>query len=1062
MSLIAREKDDTERARARLYVVFTSHLDSQWRWTIQTTIRHFLHRTLLDNFERMRSHPRYALSFEGAFRYQLIEQHYPEEFQELVALVRQGRWHPAGGMLDAPDTNVPSPESLIRHLLYGNDYFEAKFGRRSVDLFLPDCFGFPWSLPTLAAHCGIRGLSSQKHVRWMAPAELPFDIGRWEGPDGASIVAVLDPGGYGRPLREDLSRSAAWRERIEGRRRQGGPAVAYGYYGLGDRGGAPDPTSLDYLERSLSGDGDIEIVHGASDQFFRDLSPADRDRLPVHRGDLLLPTHGTGCWTSQAVLKKWNRRCEILAEAAERACLAADWLGAQPYPERELRNEWTRFLWHQMHDDVTGTSSPEAYRFTWNDLILAQNRLSGLLSSAVSAVARGLDTDGAGPALVVFNALGSAREGLVDTWVRFESDPPRMVRVLDPEGLEVPCQELDRRDGRLRLLFPARVPSVGFAVYRVLAAEADLLNPVDSELAVSARHLENSRYRVHVDEAGAVSSLVDKHLGRELLSAPMDLELLPDRSARWPAWEIRYEDVCAKPSPLAETAQVRIAERGPVRVKLEITRTAGETTFRQWLSLAAGAPGEHLEVEHEIDWHSPGKLLKAAFPVAIERERAVATYDLGLGSIERAPNTREKYEVPAHEWADLSSETWGVSILSRHSYGWDRPEAARLRLSLLRSPSALRRFAHQAAQDFGRHRLAYAILGHGPLARAEVSARAASFGRPFFAFQAEGHAGELGRRFSLFGVSGNAELMALKKSERTEQWIARVRETGGEPADVRLEASGPIVKAAEIDGCEREPRPQPTDRGKLATRLPGFAPRTFRLDVARSRDHDTRQPNLEQAPVPLPFDTRATSFHGHRGTDFDGRGHSLPGELYPEGSRFLGVDLAFGPNAPGARNALACRGQEVELPPGDFDRLLLVAAATDRRGAVVEIAGLSSLRGAGVRVEGSAATARLRIPYYSGFVGQWKRFSGRIGFLLRRFQPGFIERTPVVWTSSHRHDRKVRDQVYTHCYLFAFEGSISPGARALKLPRAPRVKIFAATAFASARASIEPGHDFYE
>ena len=151
MALVPGQNPIQPATKPRLYLVATSHLDTQWRWTIQTTIRHFLRRTLLDNFERMRSSPGYVLSFEGAFRYQLAEEYYPKEFQELLRLVREKRWRPAGAMLDAPDTILPSPESLIRHILYGNGYFEAKLGCRCVDLFLPDCFGFPWSLPTVGS-----------------------------------------------------------------------------------------------------------------------------------------------------------------------------------------------------------------------------------------------------------------------------------------------------------------------------------------------------------------------------------------------------------------------------------------------------------------------------------------------------------------------------------------------------------------------------------------------------------------------------------------------------------------------------------------------------------------------------------------------------------------------------------------------------------------------------------------------------------------------------------------------------------------------------------------------
>jgi len=111
---------------------------------------------------------------------------------------------------------------------------------------------------------------------------------------------------------------------------------------------------------------------------------------------------------------------------------------------------------------------------------------------------------------------------------------------------------------------------------------------------------------------------------------------------------------------------------------------------------------------------------------------------------------------------------------------------------------------------------------------------------------------------------------------------------------------------------------------------------------------------------------------------------------------------------------------------------------------------------------GGSIDGSVRVPYYSGFVGQWKLFSGRIGFLLRRWKPGFIERTPVAWVGSHRHDRRVRDQVYTYCYLFLIEIPVSPGARTSKLPNAPDVKLFAATVSRANDWSLEPAALFYD
>jgi hypothetical protein len=198
----------------RLYLVATSHLDTQWRWTVQDTIREYLPRTLDENFARFEKYPGYVLSFEGAFRYQLIEEYYPKLFERLKEYVTAGRWFPAGSMLDAPDVNIASSESLIRHLLYGSRFFERKLGANGIDIFLPDCFGFSWSLPSIAAHCGLKGFSSSKLVRWMKTAEKPFDVGVWEGPDGARILCAIHPDGYGERLEEDPSRSREWIDRI--------------------------------------------------------------------------------------------------------------------------------------------------------------------------------------------------------------------------------------------------------------------------------------------------------------------------------------------------------------------------------------------------------------------------------------------------------------------------------------------------------------------------------------------------------------------------------------------------------------------------------------------------------------------------------------------------------------------------------------------------------------------------------------------------------------------------------------------------------------------------------
>ena len=50
---------------------------------------------------------------------------------------------------------MPSGESLIRQFLFGQRYFETKFGKRCETSFLPDSFGMSGALPQLMRGAGV-------------------------------------------------------------------------------------------------------------------------------------------------------------------------------------------------------------------------------------------------------------------------------------------------------------------------------------------------------------------------------------------------------------------------------------------------------------------------------------------------------------------------------------------------------------------------------------------------------------------------------------------------------------------------------------------------------------------------------------------------------------------------------------------------------------------------------------------------------------------------------------------------------------------------------------------
>ena len=395
-------------SRPHLHAVLLAHLDTQWRWTERDSAERFLPETVDANESLFERFPRYVLSFEGAYRYQLLQELWPERFERLRARVAERRWSAAGSALEAFDANLPAPESIVRQILYGSRWFERELAGAGRDLLLPDCFGFPASLPTLAVHCGIVGFSTQKLRKGdlvRCAFGVPFAYGLWRGADGSELLAALDPGEYGVAPARELGDDPAQVEDFAALAREGRPARRMTYFGVGDQGGALAAGAVATLERSVRPTAAIEVSIGASERIYLETSAAERAALPVYQGDLLLHLHASGCYTSRATLKRWNRTNERLARTAEAAAALAARCG-RGYPALRLERAWTRFLAHQMHDDLTGTSIPAAYRISWNDEAIAANELAEILLDSLGAVAAGLDRRGGGEYLL-FNPLGA-------------------------------------------------------------------------------------------------------------------------------------------------------------------------------------------------------------------------------------------------------------------------------------------------------------------------------------------------------------------------------------------------------------------------------------------------------------------------------------------------------------------------------------------------------------------------------------------------------------------------------------------------------------------------------
>jgi alpha-mannosidase len=1027
-----------------LYTVGYAHLDTEWRWDYEATINECIKNTLDENFQRLEKYKPYVFTFSGARRYKMMKEYYPEKYERVKKYIAQGRWFVGGSSVDECDANVPSPESVIRQVLYGNGYFRSEFGKESVDFLLPDCFGFQAHLPSVLAHAGLKGFSTQK-LSWGSAAGIPFNIGNWIGPDGKGVVAALNATSYTSDIKKRLDTSSYWVNRVMENGKKYGVFADYRYYGVGDEGGAPREEDVKNAVESLNHpDQKIKVYLSSSDQLFRDLTEEQKKQLPSYSGDLLLTEHSSGSLTSQSYMKRWNRKNEQLALAAESMAVMADWLGGIKYPQRSLNEAWWLVLGSQMHDIVPGTSLPKAYEYAWNDEILALNKFSACLESSAGAVIRAMDTQGKGVTLVVYNPLAIARKDVVEAEILYGEETPKAVKVFDGTNVEIPSQIILTSKNSLRILFSASVPSLGLAVFDVQPVKDPAA--YRTALAASNKTLDNEFLKVTVDSDGNISSIIDKKLGKELLSAPSRLEFQKEHPEFWPAWNMDWKDRRNPPVEYVKgPANITLLENGPVRATLKIERNARNSNFTQYIQLAAGK--ENLIVKNTISWQSRGVSLKVSFPLTASNTEA--TYNLGLGTELRANNHEKKYEVPSREWFDLTdkSGSFGVTIVEDCKFGSDKPNDKTLRLTMLFTPSA--NFYHdQATQDWGIHEITYGIYSHKGDWRTGLSEwQGRSLNQPLRVFQASQHRGTLGKSFSFARVSApQVDIRSIKKAENGKEMIIRLQELiEKDIQNVEITLPAKIIKAWEVDGQERLIGEAILKNGKLLVDMKQFALRSFALQLDPPAD---KLPEPASVELPLPFDEDGISGEKNKKNGrFDDRGLSIPAELLPESITVDGIQFNFGPKADGKNNLLACKGQKITLPKtGNFNHVYILAAALSDTSGTFKVGNLKT---------------PLRIQKYDGNIGQfdnrqWDK-KGRITGL----EKGYIKRNEVAWSSTHLH-KDTLNIPYQYAYIFKYALEASPVSGTLQLPENDAIKIFAISVADNPSDQIRPAWPLYD
>jgi alpha-mannosidase len=265
-------------------------------------------------------------------------------------------------------------------------------------------------------------------------------------------------------------------------------------------------------------------------------------------------------------------------------------------------------------------------------------------------------------------------------------------------------------------------------------------------------------------------------------------------------------------------------------------------------------------------------------------------------------------------------------------YGSDKPDNNTLRLTLMYTPKPAS-YVYQGTQDWGIHEFRYGIFPHsGDWAYAGSPWKGYNLNNPPVAFEVPSHRGSLGKEISFVSVNTpKVDVMALKKAEESDYYIVRVNElTGKEVRNVVISFPGKITDAYEVNGQEKRLGNADFSGGKLNFDMGKFAIRTFAVKF-ESAPVAVSKP--VQASVAFPFNEDGFSFDTGRKDGNFADNLTMPAELIPAELESEDIIYKTGNTAAGAKNILSANGQRISLPSGNFNKLYILAAATeDTRG----------------------------------------------------------------------------------------------------------------------------------
>lgn len=817
-----------------IYCVGHAHIDMNWMWSWPETVA-VANDTFSTVLKLMDEYPDFVFSQSQASVYSIIERYNPAMLEKIKARVREKRWEITASHWVEGDKNLVGGETLVRHLLYTRDYMKKLFGLQPEDVIIdwaPDTFGHAATVPSYLVQGGV------KFCYLHRPGN--FGSGRpgmfyWQGPDGARVLVRNDMvQAYNGTVSFDIGNNL-----IDFVKENGSSTYMF-VYGVGDHGGGPTRRDLNKITDMASWPVFPEIKFATARSFFEAFEREVPDP-PVLAEELNVEF--TGCYTSQALIKKANRFSENRLADAEFAATMSWKILEHDYPHEKLEESWKNCLFNHFHDILPGSGVRDTLHYSMG---LFQNIMAGTgmieilelrrLASAINTSENNSaeipddvpstfyqDAFGAGVGIgagegnlsiaeqssgrgvrpfVIFNPTAGERSQVIEVTVWDNPVPGDSIQLKDKlfavrtaADKLLPAQFISEGSEwghrYVKLAFPVKVSGFGYASYTVVEAKAE---PGDIGLKL-LQPLHHCRYSSHERAArfGGENAYVIFEINPvtggilRLHDKKSGLDIIsPERQS--PLFEYAAERPHEMSSWLTDFSGERQAleikaisymATGPYKIAVKVEAEIHNSKFTVIYEMEENNP--LISVNIKGTWLETGSKNTGSPSLRIP-------FIFNLDSVEATyeipfgairRNLNHDEEVPALQWAKVVGSKYEKSAGCLLLNDCKHGHA--LDNDTLRVSLLRGSYNPDPAPDLGEHKIKLALLPFsGNISNAECTGYAQNFNRRLKVVGTDVHSGNLPPTGQFIKVSAdNIIVSGLKKAENSAGIVIRLYETEG-------------------------------------------------------------------------------------------------------------------------------------------------------------------------------------------------------------------------------------------------------------------------------------------